>query len=91
MNEKKTITSFLKANAMQLFTIIMLSLATYITFRLAPMAQDIALVKQKVDAMDVIVQDRISKSEIEIWLMKFDKQITSMQGQVEFLYQLHMK
>jgi hypothetical protein len=91
MHEKNTLWSFVKGNAMQLFTVIMLCLATYITIRLAPLSQDIALMKQQVNAMDIIVQNRISKSEVEIWFNKFEKQMDSMEEKIDYLYQKQMK
>ena len=90
-NEKSAITSFLKTNAMQLLSCVMLALATYITLRLAPISQDLALVKQQVMAIDQIAKDRISKTEVEIWFNKFDTQLNSMDKKIDYLYQLHMR
>jgi hypothetical protein len=91
MNEKKTFSSFIKANAMQLLSLIMLCLATYITLRLAPLSQDMALMRQQVNAIDEVVKNRISKDEVEIWFSKFDSQLTRMEGKVDYLYQIHIE
>jgi len=90
MNEKKSLIQFIKANAMQLLSLIMLSLATYITIRLAPISQDVALVRQQVNAMDIEVKNRISKNEVEVWFNKFDSQLNRMEGKVDYLYQIHI-
>ena len=90
MNEKKSLIQFIKTNAMQLLSLIMLSLATYITIRLAPISQDVALVRQQVNAMDIEVKNRISKNEVEVWFNKFDSQLNRMEGKVDYLYQIHI-
>lgn len=97
-----SVKAFFKANVMQLFSLIMLSLATYITYRLAPLSQDLALTRVEVKAMqeDVIdlrrlQESRISKDEVYTILNDFkqdnSKQFTEVKSQIQYLIQLHVK
>lgn len=61
-NEKSQNISFIKANALQLLSLIMLCFATYITVRLAPLAEGLAVTNIRVNA----VETRINTVEYKI-------------------------
>jgi len=97
-----SVKSFIKTNAMQLLSLIMLSFATYITARLAPLSQDLAVVRSEVLAMQEDVnslknlqETRISKEEVYQKFSEYkdnsDTQFKEIKGQLQYIISLHVK
>lgn len=88
MKQYDSIGQFIKNNAMQLtmqvFSLAFLLLSLYLTTRIAPLQQDIALIRQRVEAVENISKDRVSRGE-------FYKAYDDMKNQLDFIIQLHVK
>lgn len=91
MKNEKTVTSFLKSNAIQLLSLIMLCLATYITVRLAPLSQDLAVMQQKVHAVEVQQEKLATKDQVDSLNRMVDGRLKSIEDKVNFMYQLYLK
>ena len=95
MKTHETLKTYLQKNALpitvQLVGLIVVVANLWLVTKLAPLAQDVALVKQQVNAMDSTLQDRVSKLEVESWLKQFSRQLDTMQTQLNILTELHLK
>lgn len=81
--DNETIVRFLQKNFVQILSLLMLALAAYITNRLAPIAQDIAVLKTQVQAVEIINSSQVSSKEFEI----IAKRLETISGRVDQIYE----
>lgn len=62
-------------------------LNVYIVSKLAPLAESVAVLSQRVEAHDKELTDTVGKVEIE----SMQRQMNSIDGKVDYLIQLHVK
>jgi hypothetical protein len=91
MSNTKKIIELLTTNKNQLLiaiiNAIVLALGTYITIRLAPLYQDIALIKKDIDAnakmITVLSEKKADKEKIELYLESIDKRLTRIENKLD--------
>lgn len=81
--DNETIIRFLQKNFVQILSLLMLALAAYITNRLAPIAQDIAVLKTQVQAVEQVNSSQVSSKEFEI----IAKRLETISGRVDQIYE----
>lgn len=88
MKSHETLDQFIRKNALQItvqiFGLVMLALATYITVRLAPVAQDMAVTKQRVQAVEDQQTKMITKAE-------FDASFEGLKAQMSLIKEQYMQ
>jgi hypothetical protein len=82
-------TSFRKwivQNSISIISLLMLILASYITIRLAPISQDIAIIKQQVSAIEKATETKIDKDEFILVNQRLDR----IQTGLDTIIKLHL-
>ena len=81
--DNETITRFIQKNFVQILSLLMLALAAYITNRLAPIAQDIAVLKTHVQAVEQVNSSQVSSKEFEI----IAKRLETISQRIDQIYE----
>jgi len=93
--KKHEIQKILKANflpiSVQLVGLLVIIINLWLTTKLAPMAQDLALVRQRVEALEDIESDRISRTDAYAIFNSAMDQIKSMDNKLDYIYKMHMQ
>jgi galactitol-specific phosphotransferase system IIC component len=91
----ETIKTFFEKNllalSVQLVGLIVVFINLWLTTKLAPMAQDVALVRQRVEALEQVESNRISKEDTYAIFNTAMDEIKNIGNKVDYLYQIHMK